>query len=142
MGYRSDVVIAFAFRTKEQIDEAMAIYRMDPRVQEHDLEKVWTVRRWGEVWGLTYEQDHIKWYDNYNDVGGIMHMLRVVQDFDEQRGGNPEDGGAPLFPYAYRIVRVGEDDTDIEQDQDYNDSDLENELWDRIGILREINTSF
>jgi hypothetical protein len=29
MGYRSDVIIAYVFKTKEQLDEVWAVYCMD-----------------------------------------------------------------------------------------------------------------
>ena len=43
MGYGSDVVIAFAFDTKEQIEEVLAIYRMHQFVQRLDLEQFFEI---------------------------------------------------------------------------------------------------
>jgi len=136
MGYRSDIVIAFAFNNKEQIDEVLAIYRMNKLVQENELEKAWQVHDWNGVWGLTYSAESVKWYASYEDVQGLEHMEKLVMDFAENR---------KEFEYACRMIRVGEDDTDIEEehhDKQEDDSTLSDELWDRMGLHREINTSF
>ena len=134
MGYRSDVVIAFAFESKEQIDEVMAIYRMDHRVQKHGLETAWTIHDWNGVWGLTYSAESIKWYNEaYEDVQGVEYMLTVVKQFDDER---------EEFNYAYRMIRIGEEDSDIETYNYSNHADLEEVLWDRIALHREIRTDF
>jgi len=136
MGYMSDVVIAFAFNSKEQIDEVMAIYRMHKLVQEHDLAKEWQVHDWNGVWGLTYSSAGVKWYETYEDVQGFEHMENVVVDFAENREG---------FEYAYRKIRIGEDDSDTEWNshgQQEDRSILADELWDRMSLTREINTTF
>lgn len=136
MGYRSDVVIAFAFKSKEQIDEVMAIYRMHKHVQGLDLAKDWQVHDWNGVWGLTYSAVSVKWYESYEDVQGFEHMEKLVTDFAENR---------KEFEYAYRMIRVGEDDADTQtdnHDKQESGSSLADELWDRMGLSREINTNF
>ena len=135
MGYRSDVVLAYVFKHKEQIDEVMAIYRMHPLVQAHDLAKYWEVHDWDGRWGLTYHAEGVKWYDSYDDVQGYEHMFDVVQKFVEERD---------VFLYAYRKLRIGEDDTDIEHTSDYVDPDHEliDELYERMSLQRDIITSF
>lgn len=149
MGYRSDIVIAFAFENKEQIDEVLAIYRMDLRVQKYDLEKRWSVHDWGDCWGLTYQAEGVKWYDSYEDVQGFEHMLHVVGTFSAERVDaameTDEDGKqqlVQLFPYAYRKLRVGENDDDVEWHTDSNDGNLEGVLYDRMNLRREIETDF
>lgn len=135
MGYRSDIVLAYVFKHKEQIDEVMAIYRMHPLVQAHDLAKDWEVHDWNGMWGLTYHAESVKWYDSYEDVQGFEHMFDVVQKFVEERD---------VFLYAYRKIRIGEDDTDIEYGDDCNDPDgeLMYELYDRMRLRRELVTNF
>jgi hypothetical protein len=135
MGYRSDVVIAFAFTSKEQIDEVMAVYRMHKLVQAHDLAKDWEVHDWNGMWGLTYQVEGTKWYDTYDDVQGYEHMFDVVQKFVEERD---------VFLYSYRKIRIGEDDTDIEYGDDCNDPDgeLMYELYERLSVRRELITDF
>lgn len=148
MGYRSDVVYAFAFKTREQIEEVLAIYQMHPMVQKHRLAEVWQIHEWDACWGLTYHAESVKWYDGYEDVIGINHMKNVVDDFVEQRGEDvgpiDNDGKQEVvvaFPYAYRMLRIGEDDTDIENDSSSN-SNLDEALWDRLSLRREIETDF
>ena len=135
MGYRSDIVLAYVFKHKEQIDEVMAIYRMHPLVQAHDLAKDWEVHDWNGMWGLTYHAESVKWYDTYEDVQGYEHMSDVVLQFIEERD---------VFLYAYRKLRIGEDDTDIEYGDDCNDPDgeLMYELYERVSLRRDIITNF
>lgn len=136
MKYRSDVAIGFAFTTKEQIDEVLAIYQMRPFVSEHDLVEEWTVRDWDGVWGLTYSADSIKWCDSYEYVQGLEDMVDVVQIFVEGRG--------DAFPYAYCKLRIGENDDDFERAFGHNaaGSGLEQALWKRMDIRRELIINF
>jgi len=149
MGYRSDIAIAFAFKTKEQIDEVLAIYQMQEFVQRHDLAKDWRVHDWGGVWGLTFHAESVKWYESYEDVQGYEHMLHVVKTFAEERGVDIgetfEDGKQDiihLFPYAYYKVRIGEEDNDLESTSVENYYGLNGELYDRMSVRREIETNF
>jgi hypothetical protein len=140
MGYRSDVVIGFAFKDKAQIDELMAVYRMDPRVQKNDLEAAWKISERDDVVFLYYAADHVKWYGSYEDVQGLEYMRTLVNTFDEERGRG--EGGLPLFPFAFRFIRIGEEDQDVVTDASDNDMDLMDELWERMALTREINTNF
>jgi hypothetical protein len=136
MGYRSAVAIAFVFKTKQQIDEVLAVYQMRPFVSEHNLIEEWTVQEWGDVWGLTFFGSGYKWYDSYEDIQGLEDMANVVEMFAEERG--------DAFPYAHCKLRVGEDDDDTERVYKENEagSDLANVLYDRMHVRREIITSF
>jgi hypothetical protein len=140
MGYRSDIVISFAFKDKAQVDEVLAIYRMHPYVQQHALEKAWKISEHDDAVFLYYAADHIKWYESYEDVQGLEYMHELVTKFDEERGRG--EGDLPLFPYAHRVLRVGEDDTDVESRSGCNDTDLQDSLWERMTLRREINYDF
>ena len=140
MGYRSDVVIGFAFKAKAQIDELMAVYRMDPRVQKNDLESAWKISERDNAVFLYYAADYVKWYESFDDVQGLEYMRTLVNTFDEERGRG--EGDLPLFPFAFRFIRIGEEDPDVETDASDNDMDLMEELWDRMSLRREIETTF
>jgi hypothetical protein len=140
MGYRSDVVIGFAFKAKAQIDELMAVYRMDPRVQHNDLEAAWKISERDDVVFLYYAADYVKWYESFDDVQGLEYMRTLVNTFDEERGRG--EGDLPLFPFAFRFIRIGEEDPDVETNAADNDMDLMEELWERMTLSREINTDF
>jgi hypothetical protein len=140
MGYRSDVVIGFAFKAKAQIDELMAVYRMDPRVQHNDLESAWKISERDNAVFLYYAADYVKWYESFDDVQGLEYMRTLVNTFDEERGRG--EGDLPLFPFAFRFIRIGEEDPDVETDASDNDMDLMEELWERMTLSREINTDF
>jgi hypothetical protein len=150
MGYHSDIAIALAFKTREQIDEVLAVYAMHPLVQKHDLTKCWEVHDWNGAWGLTYQNVSVKWYQNYENVQGLEHMADLVATFADERGvdvGETDENGKQeivhLFPYAFRLVRVGEDDGDGEtQTNEAGGGGLADELYDRLNIRREIETDF
>jgi len=148
MGYRSDIVIAFAFKTKEQIDEVMAVYRINYFVQRHGLAEHWDIHEWDDCWGLTYTAGSVKWYSGYEDVIGLEYMLELVRTFVEQRGEDvgpiDDDGKQEVivgFPYAYRKLRIGEEDNDTEHEVDSN-CNLDDVLYDRIGLVRHFETNF
>lgn len=149
MGYRSDIAIVFIFKKKEQIDEVLAVYQMHPFVQAHDLTKEWKVHDWGAMWGLTYYADGVKWYDNFEDVQSFEYMEKLVKTFADERGvdvveTNPDgtQSLAYMFPYAYRKIRIGEEDDDNETDGHYNNVELSDELYDRLSMRRELITNF
>jgi hypothetical protein len=134
------VVIGFAFKAKAQIDELMAVYRMDPRVQKNDLESAWEISERDNAVFLYYAADYVKWYESFDDVQGLEYMRTLVNTFDEERGRG--EGDLPLFPFAFRFIRIGEEYPDVETDASDNDMDLMEELWDRMSLTREINTNF
>jgi len=136
MGYRSDILIAVAFKTKTQRDEIWAVYCMDPRVQEYNLTEQWKHTDDGEFTPEAYYYaEGVKWYENYDDVTGIERLLTLVEEFNEAR----------QLPFAYVKYRVGEDlnDTEVEEFQgDDPDNELINVLWERAGIERRITHDF
>jgi hypothetical protein len=136
MGYRSDILIAVAFKTKTQRDEIWAVYCMDPRVQEHNLAAQWKHTDDDAFTPIAYyEANNVKWYDNYEDVQGIEHLLALVEEFNENR----------QMPFAYIKYRIGEELTDTEVEAhsaDDHESSLMGALWERASIERRIEHSF
>jgi hypothetical protein len=134
MGYRSDVLIAVAFKDKEQRDEVWAVYVMDPRVQKHNLTAQWRTYDEGPYPVLWYEDTGVKWYENYEDVSGIEHLIEVASNFARERG----------HPYAAINYRVGEDLNDIETTDRTADPDgaLRDFLWEMCNIERRLVHNF
>lgn len=131
MGYRSDVVLMAVFANAEQHDEVMAVYRMDPRVQEHKCEQEWRrVDMDGGVVVRIYQGDDIKWYDIFEDVQGLQHLSTVAEQFATERG----------FEYAWGYARIGEEQDDVEHEV-HGDDDLIEVVYDNLGISRRIDIS-
>lgn len=107
MGYRSDVYIGVAFENEANLKELLAVYAIDPRVQKLNLLKEWDVM---EDNILLCVIEDVKWYDGYEDVQGIEHMLNLADKFDAERD----------MPIAYRFVRLGEDEGDTETREEHN----------------------
>lgn len=136
MGYYSDVVIGYAFPDEKTAREVIAVYSMSPQVQETEVRQVWRLSNADDCALLFCKFDGVKWYDSYSDVQAINHMQDVVANFNREREG---------FTYAYRFVRIGEDFDDIEIEEHasgHSDSDLAQELWDRIDPVRYIEVKF
>ena len=99
MGYRSDVGIIVAFKTRLDMEKVIATYKMDPDVQRLDLFAEWSIYEGKEVCFLQYRNEHVKWYDDYEDVVGIRNLPKLAEAFGE----------AQDTPYAWKELNVGED---------------------------------
>ena len=130
MGYRSDVYIAVAFASEEDMKEVLAVYTIDPRVQKYNLLQGWEVT---EDNILYYHGDYVKWYSDYDDVEGIEHMLRLADKFHEERD----------MPIAYRFIRLGEEDTDIEDRYEHggDNGSLIDKLFNGMTVIRQVEIS-
>lgn len=127
MGYQSDVYIAVAFASADDLKEVVAVYTIDPRVQKHNLLQDWEVK---EDNILYFEETSTKWYDDFEDVQGIEHMLRLADKFHEERD----------MPIAYRFVRIGEEDADVEDRYEHggDDGSLIDKLFDGMTLIRQV----
>lgn len=133
MGYRSDVTIVVAFRTKEQMAEVLSIYMMNPNVQKHNVFAQWKLRTDHDPPYMLYQDNDVKWYPNYEDVMASEHIASVCANFEQDRG----------FEYAYRLVRIGEEDSDVVVDDFYSDDsyDLIEFVQDGVFPVRRIECS-
>ena len=136
MGYRSDVVLMAMFGSEEHFEEVMSVYRMNQNVQKHDLGKAWrkVTLRDGEI-VLIYEGENVKWYESYEDVQGLEHMVSLLSDFWDNR----------KYSYAWANYRIGEEESDISCDIESSNDDLGYELrefiYDNLSIQRSIGLS-
>ena len=134
MGYRSSVLIAVAFEDNKHRDEVWAVYTLDPRVQKHNLTGVWKNYDNGKYPVLWYYADYVKWYDDYEDVQGIEHMIEVTSNFAQERG----------HSYAAINYRIGEELNDIDTLERGAGAhgDMLSFLCDMCGIHRELTHNF
>ena len=106
MGYRSDVGIVVAFKTREDMEKVIATYKMNPDVQRLDLFAEWSIYEGRGVCFLQYKNEHVKWYDDYEDVVGIRYLTKLVESFGEEQD----------MTYAWKELNVGEDGAIHEND--------------------------
>jgi hypothetical protein len=135
MGYRSDVLIAVAFKNKAQRDEVLAVYVMDQRVTDNNLAPArWKNYDAGEYPVLYYAAEDVKWYDNDDDVQGIEHLIDVASNFAQERG----------HPFASLYYRIGEELSDIETTEKKADpsGEMMSFLFDMCGIERRLTHNF
>ena len=131
MGYRSNVVIAVAMESEENMKELMSVYALNMYVQKHNLLPEWTVGVMNDVWVALFHQEDVKWYDTYPDVQGFEAIIPLVRSFAEERD----------MKYAYRRIRVGEEMDDVEIDCDENEGvseGLADFLADTLYVNRSI----
>lgn len=134
MGYRSDVVLMAVFANAEQHDEVMSVYRMDPRVQKHNLEEAWrrvdtdsdeAVR----IVVRIYKGDNVKWYESYEDVMALHELEDLMRTFHDERE----------FTYAWGYARVGEELTDNEYEVNGGGDDaLKDVVYENLNISRSV----
>jgi hypothetical protein len=93
MGYRSDGTIVVAFESLEDMKEVLAVYRLDPRVQElnpfpndidDDSDDNWTFHDWALDSATTcfiMRLDYFgwKWYREYKDIQAYEHIATVCK---------------------------------------------------------------
>ena len=105
MGYRSDVTI-YMYALNEEDAPAIKLWIKENFPVEHWAEHV----RWVNK-GLVFEAEHVKWYDDYDDVKSVEGAL---DNFEELfiRDGKYELLDVPRCAYEY--VRIGEDLDDLE----------------------------
>ena len=110
MGYRSKVAFIISFKDKETLDNYLAPRLLDGNLK-NDRENFSRISNFDDASAMYYAED-VKWYDNYEDV---IALTKLYKDTIEAGG-------------AYRFIRVGEDDKDIEEE--YAESDTIEPFWD------------
>ena len=132
MGYYSDITIAVAFASKEDMDEVLAVYAMLPEVQKHNILKEYWERREDNI--LLYTHDSVKWYENFEDVQAVERIMSLVEEFHEQRN----------MPFAWHKIRIGEEPNDIEYDEAHggDDCELMEKLWEGMRLTRYVELDF
>ena len=108
MGYRSTVAFVISFETREQLDNYLAPRLLDENLK-NDRENFSRIA-WDDASAMYYAED-IKWYNEYEDVRALTKLYK-----DTIKAGG-----------AYRFIRVGEDDKDIEEE--YAESDTTEPFW-------------
>ena len=109
MGYRSTVAFVISFKTKEQLDNYLAPRLLDENLK--DSRDNFSRISWDDA-SVLYHVEDIKWYDTYPEVQALTKLYKDTI----------EAGG------AYRFIRVGEEDKDIEEE--YAESDTTEPFWD------------
>jgi hypothetical protein len=119
MGYRSTVAFVISFKDKETLDNYLA-----PRLLDENLKNArenFSRIAWDDA-SVMYHAEDIKWYNEYEGVRALTKLYKGVI----------EAGG------AYRFIRVGEDDKDIEEE--YAESDTTEPFWDDFYSVTTIVT--
>jgi hypothetical protein len=119
MGYRSTVAFVISFKDKETLDNYLAPRLLDEHIK-NDRENFSRIA-WDDA-SVMYYSEEIKWYDNYEDV---IALTKLYKDTIEAGG-------------AYRFIRVGEEDKDIEEE--YAESDTTEPFWDDFYPVTSIVT--
>jgi len=116
MGYRSDVAIVMAVPAKDA-EKLWTAYKMEDLTLAHLLDEEWGIQtstnnpRVSIFW---CNYNNVKWYAGYPDVKGILDMFELVKALE--------------IPYAYKLIRIGEDYDDVEIDEEMSEDEIADEL--------------
>jgi len=116
MGYRSDVAIVMAVPAKDA-EKLWTAYKMEDLTLAHLLDEEWGIQtstnnpRVSIFW---CNYNSVKWYAGYPDVKGILDMFELVKALE--------------IPYAYKLIRIGEDYDDVEIDEEMSEDEIADEL--------------
>ena len=80
MGYRSDGTIVVAFESLQDMNEVLAVYRLDPRVQklnpfqrhidDDDERGNWTFHDWHLAYKMCYHASRFLWLEVLSRIRG------------------------------------------------------------------------
>jgi hypothetical protein len=122
MGYRSEVAYVIKFEDIAQRDAfvTLVLAKNDPIVTEAIND---TTHDQTDDPVITFKAGDVKWYDSYPDVQVHHQMMRDATE---------------LYDAEWRFVRIGEETTDIEVQEEGH----EFELWEYVDPVSSIRTSF
>ena len=153
MGYRSNVRFVVALPSEAERNSLMALYSMHPLVQKCDMAQQWTpyevmLRDYGRyvdvpkdeskdyvrdypVYLLSYDDDCVKWYDDYDDVRAVMHMEELLDSLEGRC-------------FAYKFIRVGEEHSDIVSREHHSDDETGEQMYEYLAnvMYTEVNLVF
>lgn len=112
MGYRSEVAIKCEQKAYERFEKVFTdgeMYISPDKILFNHVSKEYTL-----YWDL------IKWYEDFE---GVSAITKVMRDLDDEHVEGDELG--------YRMLRIGEDDDDVER----RENDWNIELW----MIRKID---
>jgi len=127
MGYRSVVGIMFK-REKPQapsVPEILALAKTKGILQGETLGQYWNDEDygWDDDKFLFYVTD-VKWYESYPDVQAMEKLFSFVEELSRE--------SEMQSWYSGMLLRIGEEDSDVEQ-KSFGD-----EPWSRMWLVRAI----
>jgi len=119
MGYRSDVAYVIKFEDMDSLNAFKTCTLFEDKAMRDALADCETVE---EDCLIRFHAESVKWYPGYEEVQAHERLIKSACD-------EPFKAGA-------RVVRIGENDDDIETD-DFGEMDWE--PWDHIEVIRAVN---
>lgn len=129
--YTSDVFVGVAFRNAEAMREVLAVYAMDPLVQELNIMSKWNLRFDGEVPLMFYKEEGVSWHLGPKSWERVLMSVReTAHAFRKERGSD--------FDCACYLFRFGENYNDVEGPHCEGPVDLVSYLSEKVTINRSI----
>jgi hypothetical protein len=116
MGYRSDVTIIFYARgtSKDAGRDTLLKLWFEENYPVAEAKGEWCAAIRHKFDAIIIEYEQVKWYEGYDHVQAVIAALRKFDD--------TFDGFSPEALFSWELIRIGEDDTDIEVDRgEYSD---------------------
>jgi hypothetical protein len=104
MGYRSDVTAVF-YVSKVEHFPMLKLWLTENFPMDTFHDNV----RWFDR-GMVFEEDDVKWYDDYDEVKAFTKAVEDYQELVEEFDNSPVED-QPMF--CYEFIRVGENYDDV-----------------------------
>ena len=121
MGYYSEVAICMAFEDDEKRDAFWEVVRLRKDEMAKQLEN--HCAKDDRMPWITFHHESIKWYDIFPEIQAYDDLMKLCL----------ECGG------AYRFMRLGENDDDIETRDEASEDDKVEIPWDAFCMERHIS---
>jgi len=124
MGYRSEVGFIIRFKSKDDRDTFIELQRA--KNDKHVTEALDCLEIPDEEDYFGFHEEDTKWYDSSPDVQALNALRHEAHK---------------LFDAAWRFIRIGEDYSDVDVDEQHTDWD-DGSLCEMLDIHRSLSVSF
>ena len=135
MGYRSEVLCAVGFPTKERLVEYMTFHKLrdypsDTRVALDEFISKAKFFEGDEYFIAFHSYTSIKWYENYEDIQSVLQFITGACEFEYNEADEQAVG---------KIIRIGEDQGDIESNMYGSNAKIEEPLEEYFYPVSYVN---
>ena len=130
MGYRSDVAYTIRFVSDDDTKNKQSFYTFLAEAKSNAATAPCFNDQWNEAevdevrLRINFVADDVKWYPSYPDVACHDALIDLADEWANDESNNSE--------IAYRFVRIGEEQEDIETKTNGSAS------WDWVNVARSI----
>lgn len=135
MGYRSEVLCAVGFPTKEELVQYMTFHKLkdypsDTRVTLDEFISKAKIFEGAKYHIAFHQYSDIKWYETYEDIQIVLQFITGACEFEHNEADKQAVG---------KIIRIGEEQGDIESNVYGSNANIEEPLEEYFYPVSYIN---